>query len=59
MGDLSAGDLPPSLDLEETSETHNEWPDIPSAERIDLVLRWLRKVEAATGMKAATYTRKG
>ena len=59
MGDLSAGDLPPSLDLGETSETQNEWPDIPSAERIDLVLRWVRKVESVTGMKAVTYTRKG
>ena len=37
----------------------NKWPDIPSAERIDLVLRWLTKVEAATGMKTVIYTRQG
>src|SRR5258708_32791777 len=56
MGGLSEGDLPPALDLEETSQTHDEWPGIPSDQRIGLVLRFLKKVEDATGMKNVTYT---
>jgi lysozyme len=59
MGDLSEGDLPPALDLEETSQAHDEWPGIPSDQRIGLVLRWLKKVEDATGMRTVIYTRKG
>jgi lysozyme len=59
MGELSVGDLPPALDLEETSQTHDEWPGIPPEKRIGLVLRWLKKVEDATGMKTVIYTRRG
>jgi lysozyme len=59
MGELSVGDLPPALDLEETSQTHDEWPGIPPEKRIGLVLRWLKKVEDATGMKSVIYTRQG
>ena len=59
MSDFSEGDLPPALDLEETSQAHDEWPGIPSDQRIGLVLRWLKKVEDATGMRTVIYTRKG
>jgi lysozyme len=59
MADFLPGDLPPALDLEETSATHDEWPGIQSADRIGLVLRWLKRVEDTTGMKSVIYTRKG
>ena len=59
MGNLQPGDLPSALDLEESSATHDEWPGIQSADRIGLVLRWLKRVENTTGMKAVIYTRKG
>ena len=32
---------------------------MPPERRIDLVLRWLKKVENATGMKTVIYTLKG
>jgi lysozyme len=56
---LSAGDVPPVLDLEETSQTHDEWPGIQPASRLDLVLRWLTAVESALAVKPIIYTRRG
>jgi lysozyme len=40
MGDFSEGDLPPALDLEETSQTHDEWPgySVGSADRAGVAM---------------------
>jgi len=59
IGSLSPGDLPPVLDLEETSQQHDEWPTVPAADRAGLVLRWLDIVEAAVGVTPIIYTRRG
>jgi lysozyme len=59
LGSLSAGDLPPALDLEETSQTNDEWPRIAAPSRIGLILKWLEAVEDATAMKPVIYTRRG
>ncbi len=57
LGDLAAGDLPPVLDIEETSQTNDEWPKIPVDQRLGLVQSWLNRVEAACGVKPILYTR--
>jgi lysozyme len=59
MGPLAAGDLPPVLDIEETSQQHDEWPSVPAADRAGLVVRWLDIVEAALGVTPIIYTRRG
>src|SRR5437763_588898 len=59
MGPLSPGDLPPVLDLDETSQTSDEWPTVPAADRAGLVLRWLDIAEAAVGVTPAVSTRRG
>jgi lysozyme len=59
MGPLLPGDLPPALDLEETSQTSDEWPTIPAGSRLALVQQWIDAVETATGMKPVIYTRSG
>ena len=59
VGALAPGDLPPMLDLEETSATTDEWDGVPLAQRVPLALRWLQLVEQALGRKPIVYTRRG
>jgi lysozyme len=59
VGALAAGDLPPMLDLEETSAAKDEWDGVPLAERVPLALQWLKIVERALGRKPIVYTRRG
>jgi lysozyme len=59
VGALAPGDLPPMLDLEETSATKDEWDAVPKAQRVPLALQWLQLVEQALGRKPIVYTRRG
>ncbi len=59
VAELTPGDLPPMLDLEETSAQKDEWPGIPKGERVALALEWLDRVAQALGRKPIVYTRKG
>lgn len=61
VGPLAAGDLPPMLDLEETSRrtSEDEWPRVRKARRVDLALGWLERVEQALGRRPIVYTRRG
>jgi lysozyme len=59
VGSLAPGDLPPMLDLEETSAAHDEWVTVAKAERVPPVLEWLELVEQALGRKPIVYTRRG
>jgi lysozyme len=59
VGQLAPGDLPPMLDLEETSQSNDEWPHIEPARRVPLALQWLERVEQALGRKPVVYTRRG
>jgi lysozyme len=59
VGALAPGDLPPMLDLEETSPTHDEWPDIEQSQRVPLAMEWLERVETALGRRPVVYTRRG
>lgn len=59
VGPLLPGDLPPALDLEETGKDHDEWPSIPMASRLGMVMTWLKAVEAAVGIRPVIYTRAG
>jgi lysozyme len=59
VGTLAPGDLPPMLDLEETSAAHDEWDAVPKAERVPRVVEWLQLVERALGRKPIVYTRRG
>ena len=59
VGALAPGDLPPMLDLEETSAAKDEWDGVPLAERVPLALQWLQIVEQALGRKPIVYTRRG
>jgi lysozyme len=52
------GDLPPMLDLEETSREHDEWPEIEPERRAPLVLEWLERIEQTLGRKPIIYTRR-
>jgi lysozyme len=52
------GDLPPMLDLEETSREHDEWPAIEPARRAPLALEWLERIEQALGRRPIIYTRR-
>ncbi|HEX8986125.1 MAG TPA: GH25 family lysozyme [Bryobacteraceae bacterium] len=60
-GTLAPGDLPPMLDLEETSPdpNKNEWPRIAKAQRVPLAIEWLERVEQALGRRPLVYTRRG
>jgi lysozyme len=55
---LAPGDLPPMLDLEETSAARDEWAAVPKAQRVPLALQWLQIVEQALGRKPIVYTRR-
>jgi len=61
VGQLGPGDLPPMLDLEETSPNpgRNEWPRIAKAQRVPLAIEWLERVEQALGRRPLVYTRRG
>lgn len=59
VGALGPGDLPPALDLEETSAENDEWKTVPKAERVHVALDWLTQVEARLGRRPIVYTRKG
>jgi lysozyme len=60
MGELSAGDLPPMLDLEEAGGAdRDEWAGLPVEERVAAALAWLDRVERACGRKPVVYTRRG
>ena len=57
VGELSAGDLPPVLDVEETIPL-DEWGKIAAAQRGPLLLRWLTRVEDRLGIPPVIYTRR-
>jgi lysozyme len=59
VGPLAAGDLPPMLDLEETSRnaSEDEWPRVGKTRRVALALEWLERVEQALGRQPIIYTR--
>ncbi len=59
IGDPAPGDLPPMLDLEETSARSDEWAGIERARRTPLALEWLERVERALGRGPIVYTRAG
>lgn len=59
VGTLAPGDLPPMLDLEETSAEKDEWDAVPLAQRVPLAVQWLTLVEQALGPKPIVYTRRG
>jgi lysozyme len=59
VGSLAPGDLPPMLDLEETSATTDEWDGVPLPHRVPRALQWLQLVERALGRKPIVYTRRG
>lgn len=61
VGELGPGDLPPMLDLEETSATKgkDEWPRVERERRVPLAVEWLERVEEKLGRKPVVYTRRG
>ncbi len=59
IGEPAPGDLPPMLDLEETSRASDEWLGIERSRRTLLALAWLDLVERALGRKPVVYTRAG
>ncbi|MGE5645050.1 MAG: glycoside hydrolase family 25 protein [Acidobacteriota bacterium] len=61
VGELEPDDLPPMLDLEETSatKTKDEWRRIERAQRVPLALEWLERVEEKLGRRPLVYTRRG
>ncbi len=60
-GELGPGDLPPMLDLEETSRIpeKDEWPRMARPRRAALALEWLQRVEQAVARKPIVYLRCG
>jgi lysozyme len=58
VGELSPGDLPPVLDLENFPDSvKQQWESIGStAERIRISQEWLKKIEAKLGKKPIIYT---
>jgi lysozyme len=58
VGSLELGDLPPAIDLEWTKPDPDEWPQIPAAERVGLVVRCLERVEQVLGLRPIIYTSK-
>ena len=58
VGSLEPGDLPPAVDLEWTKPDPDEWPKVPAADRVGLVLRFLKRVEERLGMRPIIYSSK-
>jgi lysozyme len=56
---VGSNDLPPALDLEETSLAHDEWRVIEPARRAPLAAEWLERIERELGCKPLVYTRRG
>jgi lysozyme len=58
VGSLEPGDLPPAVDLEWTNQNPalDEWPKVPKADRVGLVVRFLERVEQTLGMLGIVYT---
>ena len=59
VGALAPGDLPPMLDIEETTPARDEWDSVPLAQRVGLAVGWLEIVEQALGRKPIVYLRRG
>jgi lysozyme len=57
VGALAPGDLPPMLDIEETTPARDEWDSVPMAQRVPLAVQWLQIVERALGRKPVVYLR--
>jgi lysozyme len=60
VGSLEPGDLPPAVDLEWTNKdpTKDEWPKVPAADRVGLVVRFLKRVQEQIGMRPIIYSSK-
>ena len=58
VGTLAPGDLPPMLDIEETTPTRDEWDSVPMAQRVPLAVQWLQIVERSLGRKPVVYLRR-
>jgi lysozyme len=58
VGSLEPGDLPPAVDLEWTKPDPDEWPKVPAADRVALVMRFLKRVEGRLGMQPIVYSSK-
>ena len=58
LGQLGEGDLPPALDLEETSAKCDRWRNVEAARRVPLAVEWLERVEKALGRAPVVYTRR-
>jgi lysozyme len=61
VGTPAPGDLPPMLDLEETSAKagEDEWARVAKSRRVALATEWLERVERALGRRPIVYTRAG
>jgi len=60
VGEIGESDLPPVLDLEEAPTPHgDEWEDVPSDQRVPLIVSWLDAVENKLGRRPLIYTRRG
>jgi lysozyme len=59
VGEVGDSDLPPVLDLEEAPTPHGEeWEDVPSDQRVPLIVSWLDAVENKLGRRPLIYTRR-
>jgi lysozyme len=58
VGSLGPGDLPPAVDLEWTKPDPDEWPRVPRAGRVGLVVRCLQRVEQRLGIRPIVYSSK-
>jgi lysozyme len=57
-GGLRNDDLPPCVDLEMTSESHDGWQVYDPDSIVDVTLAWLKRIEEKTGRKPMVYTLK-
>jgi lysozyme len=58
VGQLGEGDLPPALDLEETSTKCDRWRNVEASRRVPMAVEWLERVEKALGRTPIVYTRR-
>jgi lysozyme len=55
-GGLRKADLPPCVDLEMTSQSHDDWQAYDPDAIVDATLAWLKRIEETTGRKPMVYT---